>query len=65
VQARARYWDALTPVLRPSPLQAGLLSLLTAVLLHAAPSCTPAEAQPHMLPSNFTEVRRLHCAFAR
>ena len=32
---------------------AGLLSLLTAVLLHAAPGFTPAEASPDRLPSNF------------
>ncbi|KXZ55637.1 hypothetical protein GPECTOR_2g1187 [Gonium pectorale] len=35
---------------------AGLLSLLTAVLLRAAPSCTPAEARPERLPPNFVEV---------
>eukprot|EP00198_Chlamydomonas_reinhardtii_P006643 XP_001695979.1 predicted protein [Chlamydomonas reinhardtii] len=35
---------------------AGLPSLLTAVLLRAAPSCTPAEARPERLPPNFVEV---------
>lgn len=34
----------------------GLPSLLTAVLLRAAPSCTPAEARPERLPPNFVEV---------
>jgi hypothetical protein len=34
---------------------AGLPMLLTAVLLHAAPSCTPAEAVPERLPPNFVE----------
>lgn len=37
-------------------VQAGVTSLLTAALLHAAPSCTPTEAQPQHLPSNFLEV---------
>lgn len=32
---------------------AGLPMLLTSVLLHAAPSCTPAEARPQSLPPNF------------
>ncbi|GLI68003.1 hypothetical protein VaNZ11_012325 [Volvox africanus] len=35
---------------------AGLPSLLTAVLLRAAPSCTPAEARPERLPPNFVEA---------
>ena len=35
---------------------AGLPSLLTAVLLRAAPSCTPAEARPEKLPPNFVEA---------
>jgi hypothetical protein len=35
---------------------AGLPSLLTAVLLRAAPSCTPAEARPERLPPNFVQV---------
>ncbi len=35
---------------------AGLPMLLTAVLLHAAPSCTPVEARAEALPSNFSEA---------
>jgi hypothetical protein len=40
-------------------LQAGVLSLLTAVLLNAAPSCTPAEASCRALPPNFVEAANL------
>ena len=46
-----------------SPLQdtslAGLPSMLTAVLLHAAPSCIPAEASPAKLPVNFVHAAAL------
>ncbi len=35
---------------------AGLPMLLTAVLLHAAPSCTPVEARHEALPVNFGEA---------
>ena len=35
---------------------AGLPMLLTAMLLHAAPSCTPAEARPERLPPNFVHA---------
>ena len=38
---------------------AGLPSMLTAVLLHAAPSCIPAEASPSKLPTNFLRVAAL------
>eukprot|EP00775_Hariotina_reticulata_P010480 gene10480-10639_t len=38
---------------------AGVLSLLTAVLLNAAPSCTPAEASSKALPPNFVEAAHL------
>jgi hypothetical protein len=51
-------WLLLDPVVS-QPVQetamAGLPMLLTAVLLHAAPSCTPAEAVPERLPPNFVE----------
>ncbi len=40
-------------------LQAGVLSLLTAVLLNAAPTCTPAEASCKALPPNFVEAAYL------
>jgi len=40
-------------------MQAGVLSLLTAVLLNAAPSCTPAEASSKALPPNFVEAAHL------
>lgn len=40
-------------------LQAGVLSLLTAVLLNASPSCTPAEASSKALPPNFVEAAYL------
>jgi hypothetical protein len=36
-----------------------VLSLLTAVLLNAAPSCTPAEASCRALPPNFVEAANL------
>lgn len=38
---------------------AGLLSLLTGVLLHASPSCTVADASPRQLPDNFVEAAAL------
>ncbi|KAF8072639.1 hypothetical protein HT031_000299 [Scenedesmus sp. PABB004] len=38
---------------------AGVLSLLTAVLLNAAPTCTPAEASSKALPPNFVEAAHL------
>ncbi len=48
---------------------AGLPMLLTAVLLHAAPSCSPSEARPDVLPPNFGEaalaVARVHNNLAR
>lgn len=48
---------------------AGLLSLLTGMLLHASPSCTPGEASPGLLPPNFVEaalrVMRTLCNVAR
>lgn len=48
---------------------AGLPMLLTAVLLNAAPSCTPAEARPEALPPNFvcaaTLVMRIFNNLAR
>jgi len=40
-------------------LQAGVLSLLTAVLLNASPTCTPAEASSRALPPNFVEAAHL------
>lgn len=40
-------------------LQAGVLSLLTAVLLNASPTCTPAEAASRALPPNFVEAAHL------
>lgn len=40
-------------------MQAGVLSLLTAVLLNASPTCTPAEASSRALPPNFVEAAHL------
>jgi hypothetical protein len=42
-----------------SDVQAGVLSLLTAVLLNASPTCTPAEAASRALPPNFVEAAHL------
>ena len=38
---------------------AGLPSMLTAILLQAAPSCVPADASPSCLPTNFVNVATL------
>jgi hypothetical protein len=46
-------------LLLPRVTQAGVLSLLTAVLLNASPTVTPAEASSRALPPNFVEAAHL------
>lgn len=68
------YLPVMAPLTRGSACTqetsvAGLLSLLTAMLLHASPSCAPGEASPEALPVNFVEtalcVMRVLCNIAR